>query len=67
MDLDVRFAVDASHLRDLPSDVLDALLADAVRRKLPAGSLAHREREGDPYLELVLAGVIRVFVAAPDG
>jgi CRP/FNR family transcriptional regulator len=67
VDLDVLAAVGASHLRELPPEVLDDLFSGAVRVKLPAGSVAHREREAAPYLELVVAGVIRVFVAAPDG
>jgi CRP/FNR family transcriptional regulator, cyclic AMP receptor protein len=67
VDLDVLAAVEASHLRELPPEVLDDLFTGAVRTKLPAGSFAHREREAAPYLELVVAGVVRVFVAAPDG
>jgi len=65
VDLDVLAAVDASHLRELPPEVLDELFTGAVRAKIPAGSVAHRESEDAPYLELVIAGVIRVFVAAP--
>ena len=64
---DVRDAVRASHLRDLPSEVLDELLDGAVRTKAPAGSIAHRALDEDQYFELVVTGVIRVFVTAPDG
>lgn len=64
---DVRDAIRASHLRDLPSELLDELLEGAVRTKVPAGSVAHRALEADHYLELVVTGVIRVFVTAPDG
>jgi CRP/FNR family transcriptional regulator, cyclic AMP receptor protein len=64
---DVRDAVRASHLRDLPSEVLDELLDGAVRTKVPAGSIAHWAHDEDQYLELVITGVIRVFVTAPDG
>jgi len=64
---DVRDAVRASHLRDLPSEVLDELLDGAVRTKLPAGSTAHWAHDEDQYFELVVTGVIRVFVTAPDG
>jgi CRP/FNR family transcriptional regulator len=64
---DVEGAVRASHLRDLPADVLDALLEEAVRRKIAAGSIAHWAHDDDQYLELVITGVIRVFVTAPDG
>jgi CRP/FNR family transcriptional regulator len=64
---DVRDAVRASHLRDLPPEVLDELLEGAVRTKVAAGSVAHRALEEDQYLELVITGVMRVFVTAPDG
>ena len=64
---DVRDAVDASHLRDLPPEVLDELLEGAVQSKVAAGSVAHRALEADQYLQLVITGVIRVFVTAPDG
>ena len=50
----------ASHLHDLPSEVLDELLDGAVRIKAPAGSIAHRPLAEDLYLELVITGVIRV-------
>ncbi len=67
MDPDVRDAVFASHFRDLPSEVLDELLSAAVRSKIPAGSIAHRALDGEEYIELVVTGVVRVFVTAPDG
>lgn len=63
----MRAAVERSHLHALPPDVLDGLLAGAVRAKTPAGSVTHREGEPAPHLELVVAGVVRVFVTAPDG
>jgi CRP/FNR family transcriptional regulator len=59
--------VRASHLRALPPEVVDELFTGAVRTKIPAGEIARREREAGPYLELVLSGVIRVFVTAGDG
>jgi CRP/FNR family transcriptional regulator, cyclic AMP receptor protein len=64
---DFRDAVDASHLRDLPPEVLDELLEGAVQSKVAAGSVAHRALEADQYLQLVITGVIRVFVTGPDG
>jgi CRP/FNR family transcriptional regulator, cyclic AMP receptor protein len=67
VDLDVSAAVGASHLRELPPELLDELFTGVVRTKLPAGAVGHRESEDAPYLELVISGVIRVFVAAPDG
>jgi CRP/FNR family transcriptional regulator, cyclic AMP receptor protein len=67
MPPDLRDAVRASHFRDLPSDVLDELFDGAVRLKVSAGSVAHWALEADQYLELVITGVIRVYVTAPDG
>jgi CRP/FNR family transcriptional regulator, cyclic AMP receptor protein len=63
----VHRAVSMSHLRGLPQAVLAELLAGAVRSKIPAGSVTHREGENAPHLELVVSGVVRVFVTAPDG
>jgi CRP/FNR family transcriptional regulator len=56
-----------SHLRGLSPPVLADLLAGAVRSRVPAGAVTHREGEGTPHLELVVSGVVRVFVTAPDG
>lgn len=67
VDADVRSAVAQSHLRDLPSGVLDALLERATRTRVPAGSMTHWEGESSPHLELVVSGLVRVLVAAPDG
>jgi CRP/FNR family transcriptional regulator len=67
MSPDLRDAVGESHLRDLPSDVLDELFEGAVRMKVSAGSVAHWALDAEQYLELVITGVIRVFVTAPDG
>ncbi|MFW6205498.1 MAG: Crp/Fnr family transcriptional regulator [Actinomycetota bacterium] len=67
MDADVRGAVARSHLRDLPPDVLETLFAVAMRRRVPAGAVTHWEGEQAPHLELVVSGLVRVLVAAPDG
>ena len=63
----MRKAVAESHLHTLPPDVLDGVLAGAVRAKVLAGSVTHREGEPAPHLELVISGVVRVFITAPDG
>jgi CRP/FNR family cyclic AMP-dependent transcriptional regulator len=63
----VRLAVSMSHLRELPPTVLEDLMAGATRLKIAAGSVTHRERENSPHLELVISGVVRVFVTASDG
>jgi CRP/FNR family cyclic AMP-dependent transcriptional regulator len=67
VDPDVRPAISKSHLGSLAPDVLEELLTDADRVKIPAGSVTHREGEDAPHLELVISGLVRVFIAAPDG
>src|SRR5512132_2798295 len=56
-----------SHLDELPPEVLGELVTGAVRTKISAGSVTHREGEPGPHLELVISGVVRAFVTAPDG
>ena len=67
MDADVSAAFSMSHLHELPPEVLDKLVTGAVRTKISAGSVTHREGEPAPHLELVISGVVRAFVTAPDG
>jgi CRP/FNR family transcriptional regulator len=67
MDADLGAAVARSHLRDLPEPALARLMAGAVRTRIPAGSVTHWEGESAPHLELVISGLVRVYVAAPDG
>jgi CRP/FNR family transcriptional regulator, cyclic AMP receptor protein len=67
VDPQVRLALSRSNLRDLPGDVLDELMVGASRVQIPAGSVTHWEGEHVPILELVISGVVRVFVTAPDG
>ena len=51
-----------SHLHALAPDVLEGLLAGAARTRVPAGSVTHREGEQAAHLELVISGLVRVFV-----
>ncbi|MGH8826252.1 MAG: Crp/Fnr family transcriptional regulator [Jiangellaceae bacterium] len=67
VDVQVRAALAVSNLRDLPGDVLDRLLVGAVEVQFPARSVTHWRGEHGQHLELVVAGVLRGFVAAPDG
>jgi CRP/FNR family transcriptional regulator, cyclic AMP receptor protein len=67
IDEDVRAAIAASHLRDLPLELIGSLLAEARRVEIPAGATIHREGEMEPHLELVVGGLVRVHVSAPDG
>lgn len=63
----VRAAIAASHLRDLPPDVVASLLTAARWCSVPAGHTLHRVGEGERHVELVLTGLVRVHVSAPDG
>ena len=56
-----------SHLRDLPADVTATLLESATRIHALAGSTVREFGEPGPYLELLVDGLLRVFVRAPDG
>jgi CRP/FNR family transcriptional regulator, cyclic AMP receptor protein len=67
VDGQLRSAIEASHLRGVPIDVLDRLLVGAVQTVFRAGSVSHREGDDTAHLELVVSGAIRVLVTAPDG
>lgn len=63
----VERAITASGLAGLPEGNRAVLLADAVHLRVPAGSYLRREGDPGPHVELVVAGLVRVFVSAPDG
>ena len=63
---EVAAALAASSLRLLPPSLLEELTRTAPVRAVPAGRMTHRE--GDPpFLELVVSGLIRGHVDAPNG
>lgn len=64
---EVQRALARSHLGALPGDVVEPLLAGSLPVRVPAGAVMHREGEPARHVELVVSGLIRVFVAAPDG
>ncbi|MFH5822540.1 hypothetical protein [Georgenia sp. AZ-5] len=64
---EVTAAVAASHLFALPTAVTGAVLHGARVQRVPAGSMTHHAGERGPHLELVVDGVLRVLVTAPDG
>lgn len=43
------------------------MTAGAVRVPISAGEVTHRQGEPAPHLELVVSGLVRVYVSAPDG
>jgi CRP/FNR family transcriptional regulator len=60
-------AIAASSLVSLPEDVIAELTAGAKRLRMLARSTIHHEGGDSPHLELVMAGLVRVQVAAADG
>jgi CRP/FNR family transcriptional regulator len=67
LEEDERAAIAASHLGSLPAEVIAGLTADASRLRVPAGSMLHREGTTSPHLEIVVTGLVRAYVTAPDG
>jgi CRP/FNR family transcriptional regulator len=56
----------AGFLATVPEESVQRLFEDAVRLDVPAGAVLYRE--GDrPRLALVLSGLIRIYLTAPDG
>jgi CRP/FNR family transcriptional regulator len=66
-DNDVRDAIEASNLRLLSARALDRLLDDGLRRTLPAGATVRMEGDTARHVHLVIIGLIRMVVRAPDG
>ncbi len=56
-----------SHLSGLSDEELGQVLAGARRQVLEAGHTLHRQGETAAHCEVVISGLIRVYVTAPDG
>jgi CRP/FNR family transcriptional regulator, cyclic AMP receptor protein len=67
VDDGVAAALAVSNLSRLPGPVIDRLLTRGRLVRIPAGSVTHREGETAEHLELVVDGLIRAFLTAPDG
>jgi CRP/FNR family transcriptional regulator len=65
-DPDVVDAMRRSFLGGLPSEVVDALLADGECTDYPAGSTVYREGSA-PRAALVLRGLLRVYMTSREG
>lgn len=66
LDHEVIGAIESSSLGGLPHDAIDRLTTGALVREVAAGSTIHRE--GDPpFSELVIRGLVRAYVIAPNG
>ena len=61
-----RAAIEASHLRSLPLEVIAGLSADASRLHVEAGSVVHGQGTTTPHVEVVVSGLVRVYVTAPE-
>jgi CRP/FNR family transcriptional regulator, cyclic AMP receptor protein len=67
IDRSLREAVEFSHLNILPRDTIARLLRHATQYPVAAGSTIRRERDEAPHFELVLSGLLRIYVTALDG
>lgn len=67
IDERLQAAIAASHLCALPPDVITRLLTTALRFTVAAGHTLHRVGDDDRHVELVVTGLVRVQVSAPDG
>ncbi len=47
--------------------MIEALAVDASRLLVPGGALLHRQGTTAPHLEIVVSGLLRVYVSTPDG
>jgi CRP/FNR family cyclic AMP-dependent transcriptional regulator len=66
-DAAVRDALARSQFRRLPANLLAELLQGAAPVRFAAGAAVHRVGRPGPYLDLLVEGLLRVFVTAPDG
>jgi CRP/FNR family transcriptional regulator, cyclic AMP receptor protein len=64
---DVRQAISFSNLRALGPNALERLFVDARLSRLEAGRTLHPEGWTEAHFELVVSGLVRVYVAARDG
>lgn len=57
----------SSHLGGLPEETLGRLLSRSAKVSIPRGSITHHEGDPTAHFELVVSGVVRVYVMARDG
>ena len=63
----VHAAFGMSNLRSLPHETRDRLVSAGNVLSVPAGATLHREGDEAAHLELVVSGLLRVYVTALDG
>lgn len=66
-EADVRATLEASNLRELDAGVRAEMLEGARRLERPAGAVTYGEGDTEAHLHIVIDGLARVFVSAPDG
>ena len=59
--------LEGGFLGQLPTEIGQRLLQEALRLELPAGSVMHGDEAGPVAPLLVVSGLLRVFMEAPDG
>lgn len=64
---EVRSAIAASNFGSLNHETISALMDGASKVRVPAGSHLHRQGTSSPHVEMVISGLVRVYVTAPDG
>ena len=67
MDTTVTTALAASNLGGVSPELMNELLAGARQSVIRGGATFHREGEPTAHLELVVSGLARVLITAPDG
>jgi CRP/FNR family transcriptional regulator len=60
-------AIRASHLGSLPPEVIHGLCVGAITETASAGSTLWRTGDVEPHFVIVVSGLVRVYVTAPDG
>ncbi len=57
----------ANFFATFPASARNQLLAEAVRAEIPAGAVWYREANEPQLVSLVVSGILRLYLAAPDG
>ena len=60
-------ALAQSHFKDLHPNTIGALMAGATRAHWPAASTVRAAGAAGPHLDLLIDGLLRIYVVAPDG
>lgn len=67
VDSSLQAAVEASHLSIIPPETIGDLIGNASRYRVSAGSILRREADRERHFELVVSGLLRVYVSSVDG